>query len=155
VVYGDERTPDRARLKEANDSSRTAAPTTRVFSSTAGGLAMRRLAIIDLSTGHQPLSYADETLWIVLTARSTTIASCAPSSKGAGHRFKTKSDTEVVLALYQEMGTRCVERLRGMFAFAVWDKKRRRLFIARDRIGKKPWSTRAPERRLDLRLRAA
>ena len=139
AVYGDGRTPDQAFFKKANDLIAHRGPDDEGYH-LAGpvGLAMRRLAIIDLSTGHQPLSYAEGALWIVLNGEIYNYLELRAELEGRGHRFKTKSDTEVVLALYQEMGPRCVQKLRGMFAFAVWDKNKRRLFIARDRIGKKP-----------------
>ncbi|MBI4371696.1 MAG: asparagine synthase (glutamine-hydrolyzing) [Elusimicrobia bacterium] len=139
VVYGDARTPDRAALKAANDLIAHRGPDDEgLLVDGPAGLAMRRLAIIDLSTGHQPLSYDDGRLWIVLNGEIYNYRELRAELEGRGHRFATKTDTEVVLALYRDLGPRCVERLRGMFAFAVWDKPRRRLFIARDRIGKKP-----------------
>lgn len=139
VVYGDGRSPDQSLLKKANDLIAHRGPDDEGYHIDGpAGLAMRRLAIIDLSTGHQPLSYADESLWVVLNGEIYNYLELRAELEGRGHRFKTKSDTEVVLALYQEMGERCVRKLRGMFAFAVWDKKKQRLFIARDRIGKKP-----------------
>ncbi|HAZ07736.1 MAG TPA: asparagine synthase (glutamine-hydrolyzing) [Elusimicrobia bacterium] len=139
AVYGDGRTPDQASFKKANDLIAHRGPDDEGYHLDGPvGLAMRRLAIIDLSTGRQPLSYAEGALWIVLNGEIYNYLELRAELEGRGRRFKTKSDTEVVLALYQEMGPRCVQKLRGMFAFAVWDKNKRRLFIARDRIGKKP-----------------
>ncbi|OGS01635.1 MAG: asparagine synthase (glutamine-hydrolyzing) [Elusimicrobia bacterium RBG_16_66_12] len=139
VVYGDGRTADAAVLKKANDLIAHRGPDDEGYRIDGpAGLAMRRLAIIDLSTGHQPISYADGELWIVLNGEIYNYLELRAELEARGHRFKTKSDTEVVLALYQEMGERCVQKLRGMFAFAVWDRRKQRLFIARDRIGKKP-----------------
>ncbi|MDD5302221.1 MAG: asparagine synthase (glutamine-hydrolyzing) [Elusimicrobia bacterium] len=139
VVYGDGRAPDKGVLKRANDQIAHRGPDDEGYHVDApAGLAMRRLAIIDLNTGHQPLSYANETLWVVLNGEIYNYKELRAELEAKGHRFKTQSDTEVVLALYQDFGTKCVDKLRGMFAFAVWDKTKRRLFIARDRIGKKP-----------------
>ncbi|MBI4061454.1 MAG: asparagine synthase (glutamine-hydrolyzing) [Elusimicrobia bacterium] len=139
VVYGDGRAPDKGVLKRANDAIAHRGPDDEGYHvDSPAGLAMRRLAVIDLDTGHQPISYADESLWIVLNGEIYNYKELRAELEAGGHRFKTRSDTEVVLALYRDMGPKCVDRLRGMFAFAVWDKGRRRLFIARDRIGKKP-----------------
>ncbi|NNN06666.1 MAG: asparagine synthase (glutamine-hydrolyzing) [Elusimicrobia bacterium] len=130
---------DRASLKRANDLIEHRGPDDEGFFVDGSiGLAMRRLAIIDLNTGHQPLSYADESLWIVFNGEIYNYQELRAELEARGHRFKTQSDTEAILALYQEMGPACVKKLRGMFAFAIWDKKKRRLLIARDRIGKKP-----------------
>ena len=102
------------------------------------GLGMRRLSIIDLSTGHQPIANEDETVWIVFNGEIYNYQELRQELQGKGHRFKTTSDTEVIVHLYEEVGERCVERLRGMFAFAVWDTRQQLLLLARDRIGIKP-----------------
>jgi asparagine synthase (glutamine-hydrolysing) len=102
------------------------------------GLAMRRLSIIDLSSGHQPMTNEDGSLWIVFNGEIYNFQSLREELIAKGHPFKTHSDTEAILHLYEELGVDCVKRLRGMFAFALWDKKRERLLLARDRIGKKP-----------------
>jgi asparagine synthase (glutamine-hydrolysing) len=103
------------------------------------GLAHRRLAIIDLSpSGAQPMTNEDETLWIVLNGEIYNFRELRKDLEGRGHPFKSQSDTEVILHLYEEQGERCVESLDGMFAFALWDGRRRRLLLARDRAGKKP-----------------
>ncbi len=139
VVYGDGRAPDKGVLKRANDAIAHRGPDDEGYHVDApAGLAMRRLAIIDLNTGHQPISYANESLWVVLNGEIYNYLELRTELEAKGHRFKTKSDTEVVLALYKDFGTKCVDKLRGMFAFAVWDAAKKRLFIARDRIGKKP-----------------
>ena len=139
VVYGTDRTPSRELLKGANDLIAHRGPDDEgYFIDGPAGLAMRRLAIIDLNTGHQPLSYADENLWIVFNGEIYNYQSLRAELLSRGRPLKTKSDTEAILALYEEMGAACVSKLRGMFAFAIWDKKKRRLFVARDRIGKKP-----------------
>src|SRR5690348_4849850 len=102
------------------------------------GLAMRRLSIIDLSTGHQPLTNEDESAWIVFNGEIYNFRDLRRSLEASGHRFRTHSDTETIVHLYDQYGRDCVQHLRGMFAFAIWDKSRRRLFVARDRLGIKP-----------------
>jgi len=104
----------------------------------SAGLGMRRLSIIDLAAGHQPMTNEDESLWIVFNGEIYNFQSLREELLAKGHPFKTHSDTEVILHLYEEMGPECVTRLRGMFAFALHDKKRDRLLLARDRLGKKP-----------------
>ena len=101
-------------------------------------LGMTRLAIIDLVTGRQPMSVADEGHWIVFNGEIYNFRGLRAELEAKGHRFRTRSDTEVILHAFLEYGAGCVERLRGMFAFAVWDRARRTLFLARDRLGKKP-----------------
>ena len=102
------------------------------------GLAMRRLSIIDLQTGHQPVSNEDGSIWLVLNGEIYNYQELRAELIRRGHVFTTSTDTEVIVHLYEEMGDRCVERLRGMFAFALWDERRHRLLVARDRIGIKP-----------------
>lgn len=105
-----------------------------------GGLAigMRRLSIIDVATGHQPISNEDGSVWIVFNGEIYNFAELRATLVARGHSFKTHSDTETIVHLYEEEGERCVERLRGMFGFAIWDRRQNKLFIARDRTGKKP-----------------
>ncbi len=103
------------------------------------GLGHRRLAIIDLSpAGHQPMSNEDGTVWIVLNGEIYNFPELKEALEKKGHKFKSRTDTEVVLHLYEEKGAECVKDLRGMFAFAIWDSRKKLLFAARDRIGKKP-----------------
>ena len=102
------------------------------------GLGFRRLSIIDLNTGHQPLSNEDDTVWIVFNGEIYNYQELRNELQGKGHRFKTQTDTEVIVHLYEEFGVECVSRLRGMFAFAIWDSKRQSMFLARDRVGIKP-----------------
>lgn len=102
------------------------------------GLGMRRLSIIDLHTGEQPISNEDGTVWIVFNGEIYNFRSLRRELEAKGHVFRTGSDTEVIVHLYEEFGLECVGKLRGMFAFAIWDERRKRLFIARDRLGIKP-----------------
>jgi asparagine synthase (glutamine-hydrolysing) len=105
-----------------------------------GGCAigMRRLAIIDLHTGHQPISNEDGTVWIVFNGEIYQYRHLRTELESRGHRFKTASDTETILHLYEEWGVEGLNRLRGMFAFAIWDSRRQELLLVRDRFGKKP-----------------
>jgi asparagine synthase (glutamine-hydrolysing) len=102
------------------------------------GLGFRRLSIIDLSGGHQPLCNEDGTVWIVFNGEIYNYQSLRQELRGKGHTFKTNSDTEVIVHLYEEHGADCVEKLRGMFGFAIWDSVKRTLLLARDRVGIKP-----------------
>lgn len=101
-------------------------------------LGFRRLSIIDLSTGHQPLANENESVWIVFNGEIYNYRELRNDLEARGHRFRTNSDTECIVHLYEDLGPDCVQRLRGMFAFAIWDDRRKRLFLARDRVGKKP-----------------
>lgn len=102
------------------------------------GLGTTRLAIIDLPGGRQPMTNEDGSLWITFNGEIYNHRELRPDLEAKGHRFRTRSDTEVILHLFEETGARCVDRLRGMFAFAIWDARRRTLVVARDRLGKKP-----------------
>jgi asparagine synthase (glutamine-hydrolysing) len=104
----------------------------------AVGLGHKRLSIIDLTTGRQPLTNEDETLWIIFNGEIYNYLELR-RDLARDHKFKTQSDTEVILHLYEELGERCVERLNGMFSFAIWDVRQQRLFAARDRAGIKPF----------------
>lgn len=103
------------------------------------GLGFRRLSIIDLHTGHQPLSNEEGTIWIVFNGEIYNHASLREKLISKGHRFKTRTDTETIVHLFEEYGNECVNHLRGMFAFAIWDEKNKKLFCARDRFGIKPF----------------
>jgi len=111
-----------------------------VWASEGAGLASRRLKVIDLSDrAHMPMTADDSGLWITFNGEIYNFRALRTELERRGHRFRSDGDTEVVLRLYQDEGERCLERLRGMFAFAIWDARRRRLFAARDRLGKKPF----------------
>jgi asparagine synthase (glutamine-hydrolysing) len=102
------------------------------------GLAMRRLAIIDLKSGRQPIHNADKTAWIVYNGEIYNYRELRKDLESRGHRFYTDSDTEAIVHAYDEYGTDCPKYLRGMFALAIWDERTKSLFLARDRVGKKP-----------------
>jgi asparagine synthase (glutamine-hydrolysing) len=102
------------------------------------GLGMRRLSIIDLATGRQPVHNEDGTVWAVFNGEIYNFQELRRDLQERGHSFYTGTDTEVIVHLYEERGTRCVDALRGMFAFAVWDERARSLLLARDRVGIKP-----------------
>lgn len=102
------------------------------------GLAMRRLSIIDLAGGQQPIHNADRSAWIVFNGEIYNYRELRESLEKLGHRFYTNSDTEAIIHAYDQYGTDCPKHLRGMFAFAIWDERQQQLFLARDRVGKKP-----------------
>ena len=103
------------------------------------GLAMRRLSIIDVKTGHQPLANENQDVWIVYNGEIYNHAALRADLEAKGHQYRTRSDTETIVHLYEEYGRDCVKHLRGMFAFALWDRRKRVLFAARDRLGIKPF----------------
>src|SRR3989442_1944685 len=109
-----------------------------IYSSDDVGLGMTRLAIIDLVTGQQPMSDPTGRYWIVFNGEIYNFRQLRAVLEAGGRRFRTRSDTEVILHAYAAYGEACVERLSGMFAFAIWDGAERRLFLAPDRLGKKP-----------------
>jgi len=109
-----------------------------VYQDAAATLGSARLSIIDLSTGQQPISNEDGSLWIVFNGEIFNYVELRPELEARGHRFRTASDTEVLLHLFEEYGAGCLERLNGQFAFAIWDARARRLLLARDRLGIRP-----------------
>jgi asparagine synthase (glutamine-hydrolysing) len=102
------------------------------------GLAHRRLSIVDLAQGQQPLANEDATVHVVFNGEIYNHAELRPGLEAAGHHYRTRCDTETIVHAYEQWGDACVERFRGMFAFAIWDARRRRLLLARDRMGIKP-----------------
>jgi len=112
-----------------------------VWRSPAGRAALghRRLSIVDVSpAGHQPMSNEDGSVWVAFNGEIYNHAELRPELEALGHRYRSHCDTETIVHLYEEEGERCVERLDGMFAISIWDERRRELFLARDRLGKKP-----------------
>ena len=103
------------------------------------GLAMRRLSIIDVKTGHQPLTNENRDIWIVYNGEIYNHADLRPGLEAKGHQYRSRSDTETIVHLYEEYGCDCVKHLHGMFAFVIWDRRKRVLFAARDRLGIKPF----------------
>jgi len=108
------------------------------YFSADAGLAMRRLSIIDLASGRQPVRNEDGTVWVVFNGEIYNFHELRADLQARGHAFYTRSDTEVIVHLYEEHGKNCVDHLRGMFGFAIWDSRKRQLLLARDRLGIKP-----------------
>ncbi len=102
------------------------------------GLGHRRLSIIDINTGAQPMSNEDGSVWITYNGEVYNFMELRNELESRGHKFRTKSDTETIIHAYEQYGEDCVKKLRGMFAFCIWDAKKKSLFLARDRLGKKP-----------------
>ncbi len=138
-AFTDNRQSDRAVLERMNVALTHRGPDSDGFYQSPGvGLAMRRLAIIDLFSGDQPISNEDESLWIVFNGEIFNFQELHQKLQSTGHRFKTRSDTECILHLYEDHGDDCVKYLNGQFAFALWDVPKQRLLLARDRMGQKP-----------------
>jgi len=120
-----------------------------IFVDAGIGLGHRRLSIIDVAGGHQPLCNEDESVWVLLNGEIYNYPELSSQLIARGHMLRTKSDTEVIVHLYEDFGTECFSRLRGMFAVAIWDSRLRKLILARDRVGKKPlFYCHTPERLL-------
>jgi asparagine synthase (glutamine-hydrolysing) len=109
-----------------------------IFVKAGVGLGMRRLSIIDLAGGHQPVFNEDKTIWVVFNGEIYNFPELRSELEKRGHRFYTHTDTEVIVHLYEDLGADCVKKLRGMFAFALYDERCGKLVMARDRLGKKP-----------------
>lgn len=140
VMYADPSRPvDRAVLQAMGQSIAHRGPDAEGFWADPGlGLVHRRLSIIDLSTGDQPIGNEDGSIQVVFNGEIYNFQSLRVGLEAKGHRFRTKSDTEVLVHLYEEHGEALVEQLRGMFTFALWDRNQRVLLLARDRLGIKP-----------------
>ncbi|HEV8587437.1 MAG TPA: asparagine synthase (glutamine-hydrolyzing) [Pyrinomonadaceae bacterium] len=139
IVRADGAPVDRDLLQRMNEAIRHRGPDEDGFYFNDGvGLAMRRLAIIDLKSGQQPIHNHDRTKWLIFNGEIYNYREVRAQLEKLGHQFYTDSDTEVVVAAYDEYGTECPKHLRGMFAFAIWDERDKSLFLARDRVGKKP-----------------
>jgi asparagine synthase (glutamine-hydrolysing) len=140
LMYFDGREPELAELKHMTDVIHHRGPDDSGFWTDRGvGLGFRRLSIIDLAEGHQPLCNEDETVWIIFNGEIYNYKSLRSLLQDKGHQFRTHSDTEVIVHLYEEYGQECVKMLRGMFGFVIWDKRKRELFGARDHFGIKPF----------------
>ncbi len=133
------RTPERGWLEAAARLLRHRGPDDEgLLAEPGAGLAFRRLAIVDVAAGHQPLANEDGTVWIAFNGELYNHSELRTELERAGHRYRTHSDTETLVHAYEEWGPAFVRRLRGMFAFAIWDRPRRRMFVARDHVGIKP-----------------
>ena len=130
---------DRAVLQRMNDSQQHRGPDEGSLHTEPGlGLGHRRLSIIDIATGQQPLFNEDGSVVVIFNGEIYNYQDLIPELQAAGHQFHTKSDTEVIVHAWEQWGEACVERFRGMFAFVLWDRNRQTLFMARDRLGVKP-----------------
>ena len=139
VAYSDHQTPEPKTLIKMTQAIFHRGPDSDGFHIEAGiGLGMRRLAIVDVKGGDQPISNEDESLWVIFNGESHNFPDLYADLIKRGHKFRTRSDTECILHLYEEYGDDCVLHLRGQAAIALWDQKKRKLLLARDRLGKKP-----------------
>ena len=126
----------RAVLQRMNDSQLHRGPDEGSLHIEPGlGLGHRRLSVIDVATGQQPLFNEDGSVAVVFNGEIYNYQSLIPELQALGHVFRTKSDTEVIVHAWEQWGEACVQRFRGMFAFALWDRQRQTLFMARDRLG--------------------
>lgn len=139
IVHKEEKAVDESLLRRMNEAIRHRGPDEDGFYLNGKvGLAMRRLSIIDLAGGQQPIHNQDKTAWIVFNGEIYNYQELRKKLEDLGHKFYTNSDTEVIVHAYDQYGVDCPKHLRGMFAFAIWDTRDNSLFIARDRVGKKP-----------------
>ena len=137
--YSDHQVPEKAAVEAMTRAIVHRGPDSDGFHVEAGiGLGVRRLAIIDVKGGDQPIPNEDESLWIVFNGESHNFPDLYAELLKRGHEFRTRSDTECILHLYEEYGDDCVSHLRGQAAFALWDRENKKLLLARDRMGKKP-----------------
>ena len=139
LVRNDGKPIDEGLLARMNEAIRHRGPDEDGFYVNGSvGLAMRRLAIIDLKSGQQPIHNSDRTAWIVFNGEIYNYLELREKLEKLGHTFYTNSDTEAIVHAYDQYGSDCPKHLRGMFAFAIWDERTQELFLARDRVGKKP-----------------
>ncbi|MCS7460248.1 asparagine synthase (glutamine-hydrolyzing) [Paenibacillus doosanensis] len=140
AMYFEDREPSQAMLKAMTDVIIHRGPNDVGFwSENRIGLGFRRLSIIDIQEGHQPMSNEDDTVWIVFNGEIYNYKYLRSTLQERGHQFKTHSDTEVIVHMYEEYGEDCVKQLRGMFGFVIWDRRKKLLFGARDQFGIKPF----------------
>ncbi|MDQ3003898.1 MAG: asparagine synthase (glutamine-hydrolyzing) [Chloroflexota bacterium] len=139
VSFQSDMSVDLSVLKRMNDSIRHRGPDDEgYYHDTQASLAMRRLSIIDLHTGKQPISNETGDVWVVYNGEIYNFKDVRTKLERRGHIFKTQTDTEIIVHAYEEYGDDCVKHFNGMFAIALWDARKRRLFLARDRVGIKP-----------------
>ena len=139
ISHADNRVPERGLIEKMTGAILHRGPDSDGFYVNAGiGLGVRRLAIIDVAGGDQPIPNEDESLWVIFNGESHNFHELHAHLVGRGHEFRTQSDTECILHLYEEYGDECVQYLRGQAAIALWDGRERKLLLARDRMGKKP-----------------
>jgi asparagine synthase (glutamine-hydrolysing) len=140
VLYFEDREPSIPMLKRMTDIIHHRGPNDVGFwTDNRIGLAFKRLSIIDLAEGHQPLANEDDSVWIIFNGEIYNYKELRTMLQERGHKFKTHSDTEVIVHLYEEFGEECVKYLRGMFGFVIWDRNKKQLFGARDHFGIKPF----------------
>ncbi|WP_028547344.1 asparagine synthase (glutamine-hydrolyzing) [Paenibacillus sp. UNC451MF] len=140
AMYFEDREPSQAMLKAMTDVIVHRGPNDVGFwTENRIGLGFRRLSIIDIREGHQPMSNEDDTVWIVFNGEIYNYKYLRHTLQERGHQFKTHSDTEVIVHMYEEYGEDCVKQLRGMFGFVIWDRRKKLLFGARDHFGIKPF----------------
>jgi asparagine synthase (glutamine-hydrolysing) len=139
IACSDDRPVERKLLDQMTDILQHRGPDSRGVHIAPGiGLGVRRLSIIDIQGGDQPISNEDGSLTLVCNGEIYNYVELRAALETSGHRFRTSTDVETILHLYEDHGIDCVKRLRGMFTFALWDKRNRLLFLARDRFGIKP-----------------
>jgi asparagine synthase (glutamine-hydrolysing) len=139
INFNPDQPVDLERLRRMRDVLRHRGPDGEgIWTEGPVGLAHRRLSIVDITGGAQPMTTGNESAWIVFNGEIYNHPELKPQLEASGHRYRTRSDTETILHIYKDAGDACVEHLRGMFAFALWDRERQQLLLARDRLGIKP-----------------